>query len=284
MESSGPIVTLTTDFGSADGYVGAIKGVVLGICPQAQLVDITHEIAAQDILQAAFALYNAARFFPAGAVHLAVVDPGVGTDRRPLAVRAGNMHFVGPDNGLLTLVAQPADPAVVLDNPAFCRRAAEIGYTFHGRDIFAPAAAHLAAGVPLAELGSPAGERVTLSIPTPIQRDPYTWSGEVLYRDHFGNAITNLGVLISKADGLELSPLAARAVPTRLPAGRARVTVRGRELLLARTYGDVARGEPLALIGSGGLLEIAVRDGNAAAELGLEPGEPVYMTITPIAG
>ena len=279
MESSQSIVTLTTDFGSGDGYAGAMKGVVLNLCPQARLVDISHEIPAQNIVHAAFALFNATPFFPPGTVHLVVVDPGVGTDRRPLAISAGGMYFVGPDNGIFTLVTQASNEAVVLNNPRFHRAPSETSATFHGRDIFAAAAAHLAAGVALHELGEPAGSRVELALPPFTQRDPFSWVGQVLYRDHFGNAITNLGVLRWDGTNLELRPLRSPLKAPQPLSGRLRVQVKGREVPLVRTYSKVEPGEPLALIGSRGLLEIAVREGNAGEQLQLEPGEPIVISM-----
>ena len=279
MESRQSIVTLTTDFGSGDGYAGAMKGVVLNICPRAQLVDITHEVPAQNILHAAFALFNATPFFPPGTVHLVVVDPGVGTDRRPLAVSAAGMYFVGPDNGVFTLVADASDEAVVLNNPRYHRAPGETSATFHGRDIFAAAAAHLAAGVALHELGDPAPGRVELALPPFTQRDPYTWVGQVLYQDHFGNAVTNFGVLRWNGVNLELKPLRSRREKPRPLSGQLHVRVKGQTMPLVHTYGEVEPGEPLALIGSSGLLEIAIREGSAGKQLQVEPGEPIVISM-----
>ncbi len=277
IESYGPVVTLITDFNTADGYVGAMKGVVLSICPRAQLVDITHAIPPQDVCRAAFALYNAARFFPAGTIHLAVVDPGVGTPRRPLAARVGGMTYVGPDNGLFTLVLQahPPEMVVELQNPAY--RAGEVSHTFHGRDLFAPTAAHLAAGVPLREFGPAVDDWVALPLPPLTLRPPDQVAGEVVYCDHFGNAVTNIGVLRWEREGLALTPLLNdHRLALRLPAD-VRVERLGRRLPLCTTYGEVASGAPLALVGSSGWLEIAVRDGSAAAVLGLQPGDKVFL-------
>jgi S-adenosylmethionine hydrolase len=279
MELKQPIITLTTDFGTADGYVGAMKGVLLSICPSAQLIDITHSIPPQDVYRAAFTLLNAASFFPPETVHLVVVDPGVGTTRRPLALRAGGMTYVGPDNGVFTLAlrARPVDMAVALQNPAYHLHAGAISDTFHGRDLFAPAAAHLAAGVPLAELGPQVADWVTLPFPTPNLRLPHKLVGEVLYLDHFGNAITNLGVLKWKGDGLEMTPiLNPDQVYSWSPGGE--IACRGGVVRLARTYGDVPTGTPVGVIGSSGFLEIAVRDGSAGASLGLQPGDAVVWS------
>jgi S-adenosylmethionine hydrolase len=254
-----------------------MKGVLLSTCPQASLVDITHSILPQDIYHAAFTLLNATPFFPAETIHLVVVDPGVGTTRQGLALRVGGMFYVAPDNGIISLVTRglPVEAAVSLDNPAFHRPGGAVSSTFHGRDIFAPAAAHLAAGVPLAELGSPISEWVTLPFPSPYLRSPHVLVGEVLYLDHFGNAISNLGVLRWGAQTLDFAPPGdAEGLPSSLSRD-AVIECRGHSLSLFRTYGDVRPGMPLALIGSGGFLEIAVRDGSAGDDLGIRPGDQV---------
>lgn len=274
MECVQPIITLITDFGTADGYVGAMKGVMLSICPQAQLVDITHNIPPQDLYRAAFSLYQAAPFYPANTVHLVVVDPGVGTSRRPLALRAGNMTFVGPDNGVFSLIARPPQQVVALENPNYL--ADDISNTFHGRDVFAPAAAHLAGGVPLIELGPAVDDWVTLPFPTITLRPPYKVLGEVLYLDHFGNAVCNIGVLRWKGSALELNPLFAKGDPVTLPA-QVVVQFDHYQFPLRRTYGEVPSGQPLTLIGSSGLLEIAVRDGHAGQVLNIRPGDMVVL-------
>jgi S-adenosylmethionine hydrolase len=272
-----PIITLTSDFGTADGYVGAMKGVLLTICPQARLVDITHTIPAQDVRHAALTLWNAVRTFPPDTVHLVVVDPGVGSARRPLALRSAAMTYVAPDNGVLTLVARDVEWAVVLDNPEFYWHGAGVSQTFHGRDIFSPAAAHLAAGRSWSELGSPTSSWQSLSFPRIEMRSSREWTGEVLYLDHFGNAITNLGLLEWREGDLRFDPLfAADRSPRRLSLP-ATLVIQGRRLKLCRTYSDVAPGEPLALVGSSGLLEAAVRDGSAGRDLTIQPGDPVIL-------
>lgn len=273
-----PTITLTSDFGTADGYVGAMKGVLLSVCPRASLVDITHTIPRQDVRHAAFTLWNAVRTFPPETVHLVVVDPGVGTERRPLALRSGGMTYVAPDNGVLTLVARDVEWAVVLDNPEIYWRTDAVSQTFHGRDIFSPAAARLADGLPWQQAGSPITDWRTLALPPIEMESPHEWFGEVLYLDHFGNAITNLGLLAWGDDELAVAPLlAVDRTPSHLPLP-ATVVVRGRTLPLRRTYGTVASGEPLALISSTGLLEIAVRAGNAGRDLAIGPGDPVILT------
>jgi S-adenosylmethionine hydrolase len=277
MESRQPIITLITDFGTTDGYVGAMKGVLLNTCPQASLVDITHSILPQDIYHAAFTLLNATLFFPPETIHLVVVDPGVGSARQGLAVRVDRMYYVAPDNGILSLVTRgrSVEAAVSLDNPDYHRSGGEVSSTFHGRDIFAPAAAHLAAGVPLDHLGSPVTDWVTLPFPSPYLRSPDVLVGEVLYLDHFGNAISNLGVLRWGDRKLNFAPPGdAEGLPSSLSCD-AVIECRGHSLGLFRTYGDVQPGTPLAVIGSGGFLEIAVRDGSAGVDLGIRPGDQV---------
>jgi S-adenosylmethionine hydrolase len=279
-----PVVTLITDFGTADGYVGAMKGVLVSICPQVLPVDITHDIPRHDVYRAAISLLNAAPLFPAGTTHLVVVDPGVGTMRRPLGVRAGGMTYVGPDNGVLSLVlrGQSAPKVVALEKEAYHhspRWGAAASHTFHGRDIFAPAAAYLAAGVPLTELGPQLTDWTSLSLPTPSLRSPHELVGEVLYLDRFGNAVTNIRVLEWTGQDLRLTPAFSRSedAPITL-SGAAVVACREHLLPLHRTYGEVSPGAPLALVGSSGRLEIAVREDSAGVCLGLRPGDPVILT------
>lgn len=255
---SRPVITLTTDFGQADGYVAAMKGVILSICPQVELVDITHEVRPQGVQQAAYLLSFAARHFPPGTVHLVVVDPGVGTGRRAIGVHSGRALFVAPDNGVLSLaLAQdPAREAVHLLEPRF--RLPEVSATFHGRDIFAPAAAHLACGADLQEMGPsiPVSDLCLLSISSPEADESGTWQAEILHVDRFGNLITNF-----------LAP--ESAAPLIITAGGERIPG------LSRTFADVEPGELVAYVGSGGYVEIAVREGSAAGRLGLDVGAPV---------
>jgi S-adenosylmethionine hydrolase len=277
-----PIVTLTTDFGTADGYVGTMKGVVLGIVPDARLVDISHEVGPQDIRQAAYVLYTAYPFFPPYTVHLVVVDPGVGGSRRPVALRTPSGTFVGPDNGVFSYVMarEPVEELVELADTRY--RLPRVSHTFHGRDIFAPAAAHLAAGVPITALGQPVTDPVTFSSPR-LQITPAGIVGEVLHADHFGNVITSIGLLAWRGDELSLEPAFGEARDrgrVQFGAGGAAVTVAGQEIAgVHRTYAEVAPGETLALVGSEGHLEIAVREGSAARILGLRPGDAVVLRL-----
>jgi S-adenosylmethionine hydrolase len=252
------IITLTTDFGLADGYVGIMKGVILSIAPDVRLVDLSHEIAPQDVRQAAYVLARAVLYFPAGTIHLAVVDPGVGGRRRPLLVRTGRAFYVGPDNGLFTLaLAESGAQAFELDRPAFWRPA--VSRTFHGRDIFAPVAAHLATGVPPERLGRPITDPVRLELPQPARHPDGRLTGQVVYVDRFGNLISDVP--------------AAWVV-----GGRWRGEIAGQQIAgLSGTYAEAAPGALVALIGSEDTVEIAVRDGNAAQQLVVRAGEPVVL-------
>ncbi len=263
------LVTLTTDFGTADGYVGAMKGAIYSVAPDVRLVDISHDVPAQDVTAAAFVLQQAVPSFPDGTLHLVVVDPGVGTARRAIAARfslGGRAHtFVGPDNGLLPLVLDGGEPeaAVVLDRPDTWRTPAPSS-TFHGRDVFGPVAARLATGTALGAVGSPAGELARLHWPLPhTDRDGIR--GMILAVDRYGNCITNV----------------TRETVERWSDGRGATCYAGSQILrgLAPTYGAVARGEPLALFGSDDRLEIAVHGGHAASLLSLHRGDPVTLVF-----
>jgi S-adenosylmethionine hydrolase len=255
-----PIITLTTDFGTADTYVGTMKGVLLGLCPHAALIDITHEIRPHAVRQAAYLLSTATPFFPPGTVHLVVVDPGVGSARRAVAVQAGRATFVAPDNGVLTLALahDPPHLAVALTNPGY--HLPQISATFHGRDIFAPAAAHLACGADPRDMGDPFPPANLVRLPSlePRRRPDGTWLGEVLHVDRFGNLVTNV-------QGI-------------MPNAQCTVEIAGQRITsLSRTFADVAPGELLIYVGSSGYLEIAVRGGSAATHLGVGVGAPVEV-------
>jgi S-adenosylmethionine hydrolase len=258
-----PIVTLTTDFGLQDGFVGILKGVIWSICPQARLADISHAVAAQDVRQGALLLRRAVPYFPPGTVHLAVVDPGVGTSRRGLAARMGAHFFVGPDNGLFGAVLADAEATrlpvavVELTESRFWR--AEVSATFHGRDVFAPVAAHLANGVPLTDLGPALKDPVRLALPQ-AERTATGWTAHVSAIDAFGNLA---------------SDLPAGELP---PGGAVVVRCCGRQIHgLVRSYGEREAGELVALVDSQGRLEIAVVNGSAARELGARLGDPIEI-------
>jgi len=187
-----PIITLTTDFGLADGFVGTMHGVILGICPAARVVDLSHGIAPQGVQEAAFVLAAAVPFFPAGTIHVVVVDPGVGSERRAIAVQTDHTFYVAPDNGVLSeaLAQDELVVAVHLNRAAFWLPV--VSHTFHGRDIFAPVAAHLACGVPLRELGEPINDLLRLPASQPERWADGTLVGHLRYIDHFGNLITDV--------------------------------------------------------------------------------------------
>jgi S-adenosylmethionine hydrolase len=292
-------MTLTTDFGQADGYVGTMKGVILSRAPQTQIIDLSHEIAPQDIAAGAFILYRAYRYFPPQTIHVAVVDPGVGTSRRALLLLTDQGRFVGPDNGLFSYVLReaialsagwtgaPASvPAVwhpdfevaaalattprerlpaayVLNNPGYWLEGP--GATFQGRDLFAPVAAHLANGVAPTDLGQAVPlESLTLLPASAPRVSPGGIEGQVIAADHFGNLITNI---------------AAGLLPALGPLEMLQVTLGPHRLRGVRTtYGAASRGTALALINSAGLLEIAIRDGHAARQLDGHVGDVVFCS------
>ena len=257
-----PIVTLTTDFGTRDPWVGVMKGVILGIAPAARLVDVSHEITAQNILEGALCLEAAARFFPRGTIHLAVVDPGVGSARRAIAVRAGGQYYVGPDNGLLSLAfAQTSAPVTAVALTAAEYRLSPLSRTFHGRDLFAPAAAHLAAGVPLERFGPAVADPVRLALPA-ARREGDLVRGEVLGVDRFGNLLTSVR-------DEDLGPLASDALAVKIGEVELGAPV--------SAYADAPPGGLGAIVGSTGRLEVFARDGSAQARLGLGCGAPVVV-------
>jgi S-adenosylmethionine hydrolase len=258
-----PVIALLTDFGLADHYVGAMKGAILEICPEATLVDITHGVEAHDVAGGALALDACYRYFPFGTVFVAVVDPGVGSDRRPLALAAGGWLFVGPDNGLFTFVLeQHAEARVhVLTLPSLRRE--PVSAVFHGRDLFGPAAARLALGLPIEQAGPRLPDPVRLALPRKTQR-PDGLEGAVLHVDRFGSLVTNL----------VLSDLVALGGPERIE-----VVAASRVLRLVRAYSEVPAGEPCALFGSAGRLEIAVNRGRADTLLAAGRGAPVLVRV-----
>ena len=282
-----PAVTLTTDFGRVDAYAAAMKGVILGIAPGVACVDISHDVAPQDVLHGAYVLAEAVPYFPDGCVHVAVVDPGVGTGRRAIAARVGGVHLAGPDNGLLSLAieallpepaawslteaesddalartVESALPAGVevfeLTDPAY--RLPEVSSVFHGRDIFAPAAAHLALGEDAARMGPRLDTLQRLCIARPAPPVDGVITARIIHVDTFGNAVTNL----RRADAPNVASVeaAGRLVGEVLPS-----------------YGWAGDGAPLAVWGSGGRLEVSVRNGSTADTLGLARGDRVLARV-----
>ena len=262
-----PLIALLTDFGVSDGYPGVMKGVVLGIAPATPLVDLTHEIAPQDVRAGAWVLHTAWRYFPEGSIFLCVVDPGVGSARRPIALKAEERIFVGPDNGLFSyILAEHTDiRAVTLANPRYF--AARPSDTFHGRDIFAPAAAWLAAGIPFEELGPalPVESLARLDLPHP-EWQPNALLAHVIHIDHFGNILTDIR-------GLWVQTIFS-APEVRLTIGSQVITAR------ARTCAEGPEGELFLYLDSSGCLAIARRNGSAQATLGLPTASLYDATLT----
>jgi S-adenosylmethionine hydrolase len=269
------IITLTTDFGLADAYVAAMKGVILGINPDVKLVDICHSIRPQNVAQAAFVLSTACEFFPRRTIHLVVVDPGVGTERKAIVLRTPEADFVAPDNGVLSYIIQRYCPEPTADNrqllepgsgleataitrPQFWRP--NVSPTFHGRDIFAPVAAHLSLGVPPADFGEAVDSLAVFPVPRPHAAPDGTLVGHVLHIDNFGNLITSIR-------SCDLPPILQRRTKLTIKVGNE--TISG----LSRTYGT---GQGLmALIGSADHLEISLKEGNASTFLNAAVGDEV---------
>lgn len=261
---SGVVVSLTTDFGLSDFDAGVLSGVILSIAPRARIAELTHQITPFNILEGAVILGRCAPFFPEGSIHVAVVDPGVGTTRRGLAARLGRQFFVGPDNGLCTLMARQAAEEGLpsryfsLDRPQFWLP--DITQVFHGRDVFAPAAAHLAAGVPIEEIGSPVENPVMLDLPEPTPTET-GWRGTILHIDHFGNLTSNLNA-------------------THLDRAIQEVHICGKTITgMHATYGSAPPGTAIGLIDDSGWLEIAVSQGSAENLLGASVGAEVEVVF-----
>lgn len=261
-------IALLTDFGTRDVFVGVMKGVIAQIAPHARLIDLTHDIPPGDVRAAALRLWQAGPFMPRGTVFLAVVDPGVGSDRTAVAVSTDRFTCVGPDNGLFTFLLAQAGDARAVEISSDAGQAGLGSSTFHGRDVFAPAAARLASGTRLAELGPAIKELKRLAYPRlelPGKgADPPSARGEILLSDHFGNLIMSIGILRYTRNALRLEPW----VPGCPSASFALSGLRARlgtstDIPFVRTYSDVPRGSPLAYVGSSGLLEVGVNDGRA---------------------
>lgn len=256
-----PFITLTTDFGTADHFVGAMKGVVADICPVARVVDITHELTSYEILEAAFTFDQAWRCFPPRTVHVAVVDPGVGSARRAIVIEAGGHFFVGPDNGIFSYVLHSEKAKVrVVDNARYLRK--PVSHTFHGRDVFAPVAAHLAKGLAPSKLGPIVKDALRLALPKPVQTSKRQWSGSVLKADRFGNLITSFPVAEFPwvKDKLFVFQIGLEEVTK-----------------FATHYAECQYGELYAVAGSAGYFEIVLREASAAKRLGLGAGAPVEL-------
>lgn len=264
-----PVITLITDFGIKDGNVGVMKGVIWGICPTARISDLSHMIQAQNIREAAYIFARSVPYFPKDSIHIVVVDPEVGTKRRPMAAKIGDWFYVGPDNGTITGLLQRAEQEgwqtefVELDRRKYWLP--NVSFVFHGRDIFSPVAAHIANGVPLRELGTSFTDPVQLELPKP-ERTENGWRGEVIHIDHFGNLGSNIRV-----ENLGETMEHKEKIIVRING----TEIRG----MANTFGERPVGELIALLGSTGNLGIAVVNGNAANQFGVKVGDEIMVTI-----
>ena len=258
-----PILTLTTDFGSADHYAGAMKGVIFGVCPEARIVDITHEVTPYEIPEAAYTIAQTYPYFPARTVHVVVVDPGVGTARRPILVEAAGQFFVGPDNGVFTMVcSREAHKVRAISNEGLFRQ--PVSATFHGRDIFAPVAARLAAGMSPPHVGDIVQDYLRLNFEKAVRTGKRTWTGTILKIDRFGNIVTNLH----------------RSEFTNLERSNCSLAIGPRQVgVFASNYQQTGPGELFLIYGSGGYIEVSCSQASAAKAIGCAVGAPVELTI-----
>jgi len=258
-----PVVTLTTDFGLSDHYVGVMKGIVLGVCPQARIVDISHEVTPFEIPEGAYLIAQAYRHFPKGTVHVVVVDPGVGSLRRPILMEAAGQSFIAPDNGVLAMVYSREKHKIrIIANERYFRK--PVSKTFHGRDIFAPVAAHIAAGVAPARMGKLINDYLRPAFEKPVQSGKHMWNGRILKIDRFGNVITNFHVE-------DFPDLDRRSFTMNVGARATGV--------LVHSYSEAAPGELFVIAGSSGYLEVSVNQGSAAKLLGCHSGSAAELGI-----
>jgi len=257
-----PIVTLTTDFGLSDYFVGTMKGVILGIAPQAEIVDISHELTAYAIPEAGFVIAQAYRYFPRWTIHAIVIDPGVGTSRRPIVAEAAGQLFVAPDNGVLSMIyAQEKHKVRAITAAKYFLQ--PVSQTFHGRDVFSPVAAHLAKGVTPSQFGKPIDDYLQLDFHKPVRTGKRTWTGTILKIDRFGNLITNFHV-------------------DELPGGRFELAVGPQRVTrVVGTFAEGTIGELVLVAGSSGYLEIASNQASAARIAGCGAGAPVDLIRFP---
>jgi len=255
----GSIITLTTDFGTSDSYVAAMKGAILKRNPEVSIIDLSHDIPQGDILEGAYFLASTIPYFPADTIHVAVIDPGVGTDRNAVITQIAGQTVVHPDNGLLTLLTEEfeVEQANVIANAKFMHR--HISPTFHGRDIFAPTAATLAAGTPPEEAGPPVDTLETISLPIPVM-EKNKLVGSVVHIDRFGNAITNIRASQMESYTRPVIHVSSNSFD-----------------VIHTTYGEVAKGKPLVLVGSTNRIEISVNKGHAADRLSIFVGEKIFV-------
>jgi len=258
-----PIITLITDFGLSDHYAGVMRGVILGICPQAEIVDISHEVGAYEVVEGAFLLAQTYPYFPRGTVHVVVIDPGVGTARRPIVAEAAGQRFVAPDNGVLSMMYAHEKPKVrwITSEKYFLK---PVSQTFHGRDIFAPVGAHLARGIAPAKMGKQITDYLRLHFERPVRTARRAWTGAVLKIDRFGNLVTNF-------PAEEFPDLQKR--PFEMSIGLETVN------RLARNYAESGPGQLFVIVGSSGYLEVSASQASAAKMLGCGVGAPVELRI-----
>ncbi len=261
-----PIITLLTDFGVKDSFIGVMKGVIWSIAPSVQIADLTHEISPQNVLEGALAISEAAPFFPAGTVHVCVVDPGVGTARRSMAALIDGQYFVGPDNGLFSLLIEKGRASgaqslfVDLNRPEYWLP--DVSRSFHGRDIFAPVAAHLAKVIAIQSLGDQFTNPVIITIPQPFKTEN-GWQGQVMKVDHFGNLVTNLTQQQLPVDGGVILYVGTTAITD-----------------FVTTFGNRSQGNLVSMIDSSGHLAISVVNGSAQLRLGVSSGEKVNLVFS----
>jgi len=258
-----PIVTLTTDFGLSDHYVGVMKGVILGICPRARIVDLSHGVTPYETGEGAYLVAQSYPYFPKKTVHVVVVDPGVGTARRPILVEAAGQYFVGPDNGVLSLVySQEKAKVRLIAADRYYRK--PVSRTFHGRDIFAPVGAHLAAGVPASKMGKPIEDYLRPAYEKPQRSGKRTWVGRILKIDRFGNIVTNFHA--DQFPDLERKDFSMSIGPVQIG-------------VIAHNYAECGPGELFLIQGSTGYLEVSVSQGSAAKKIGCETGAPAELMV-----
>ncbi|MFN7997791.1 MAG: SAM-dependent chlorinase/fluorinase [Bryobacteraceae bacterium] len=258
-----PLITLTTDFGLSDHYVGTMKGVILSICPTAHIVDVSHGVSPYEIAEGALMVSQMYRYFPRRTIHVVVVDPGVGTSRRPILAQAAGQFFIAPDNGVLSLMyARETHKVRVITNDRYFLK--PVSNTFHGRDIFSPSAAHLGSGIAPARFGKLVDDYLRLDLDHPARTGRRAWTGTILKVDHFGNIVTNFSAR-------DFPDLEKRAFE--MAVGPQRVSV------LARNYAECGPGEVFLIVGSSGYYEISVGQASAAKKLGCGSGAPLELTI-----
>jgi S-adenosylmethionine hydrolase len=263
-----PIITLTTDFGCRDPFVGIMKGTILSINPLADIVDITHDISPQNIMEAAFAIEMSFASFPYNTIHVIVVDPGVGSVRRPILVITDHHYFVGPDNGVFSQIYTLSETLTVIHITAEHYFLPHRSTTFHGRDIFAPAAAWLSKGINVSNFGEPVIDYIDLKLPVPLMPKNNIIEGEVIYIDRFGNAITNIRT--EKIDNLSRSN----------PNGKIKVLVKNKDAPIKDYYSQAGDNGIYSLINSFGYLELFVYKGRASSDFGIAVGEKVTVILS----